>query len=270
MDHMTPQVGETPLIAIFRADMGGEQVNAVDARELHRKLGSKQEFAHWVKSRIADNQFVQGLDYEVFEDRIKNPVGGRPRIDYWLTLDAAKHVAMLERNEQGKTIRQYFIEFEKKAREELAGTPALMRIVSKAIESAILPLRQEVQQVTQLAQELKPRADVYDLVLADKEMSVVEFGRYLEGVNLQRLRSSLLHLKYFYQDPKGIMRVYGPFRDVLFSEKVCKETGYVVLKTEYAGIIEKRDYWLTLDAAKHVTTKDFHDGVKNSRQSFGF
>lgn len=49
---------------------------AVSARELHRFLESKQEFANWIRNRIEKYGFVENQDYEVFDKFIKNPNGG--------------------------------------------------------------------------------------------------------------------------------------------------------------------------------------------------
>lgn len=90
---------------------------AVSARELHRFLASKQEFANWIKKRIEKYGFVENQDYEVFDNFVKNPNGGRPLIEYALSVNMAKELAMIEGNEQGKQARQYFITCEKKLRE---------------------------------------------------------------------------------------------------------------------------------------------------------
>ena len=64
-------------------------------------MGNKRQFTDWVKQRIADCGFQGGVDFLV----LKNEYGGIiEKIDYWLTIDAAKHFAMMERNEIGKTI----------------------------------------------------------------------------------------------------------------------------------------------------------------------
>jgi phage anti-repressor protein len=83
----------------------------VDARMLWENLESRQEFANWIKNRLAD--FVEGVDYDVFDKVIKNPLGGRPQTNYLLTLNTAKHICLLERSEPGRKIRQYLIEVEK-------------------------------------------------------------------------------------------------------------------------------------------------------------
>lgn len=94
-------------------------LQAVSARELHQFLESKQEFSNWIKSRIEKYGFIENQDFEVFDNLIKNPVGGRPLTEYALTIDMAKEIAMVEGNEKGKQARRYFIEIEKRAKEML-------------------------------------------------------------------------------------------------------------------------------------------------------
>lgn len=95
-------------------EQNGER--AVNARELHKFLESKQEFANWIKNRIKDYGFVENQDFEVFDNFIKNSEGGRPAREYIISLDMAKELSMVERNEKGKLARLYFIEMEKKAK----------------------------------------------------------------------------------------------------------------------------------------------------------
>ncbi len=85
----------------------------MDARVLHERLKVTSKFADWVKNRIKDSNLIDNVDYLSFSKILEN--GGRS-IEYHLTIDAAKHVAMIERNEIGKEIRTYFIEAEKELR----------------------------------------------------------------------------------------------------------------------------------------------------------
>lgn len=86
----------------------------VDARFLHQFLKSKQEFANWIKSRIEDYGFVEGRD---FLTSLSKSTGGRRAIDYTISIDMAKELAMLERNEKGRQARTYFINAEKELRQ---------------------------------------------------------------------------------------------------------------------------------------------------------
>lgn len=101
------------LIPIEEKVFNGEQVNSVNARELHTKLEVNSKFADWIKNRLVD--FVENRDYLTISKNLEN--GGRT-LDYFLTLDTAKHIAMIERNEQGRAIRDYFIAKEKEAKEK--------------------------------------------------------------------------------------------------------------------------------------------------------
>jgi anti-repressor protein len=104
--------GGVKVVKIIEHD--GKQ--AVNARELHQKLGSKQEFAHWIKSRIGKYGFVENQDYSSFDNFIKRETGGSVRKEYALSIDMAKELCMVENNEQGRMIRKYFIEMERKAK----------------------------------------------------------------------------------------------------------------------------------------------------------
>ncbi len=86
----------------------------VSARELHNFLEIKTEFRHWFP-RMCEYGFVEGVDYTpvIFE----HPLNKQPTTDYAMTLDMAKEVSMVQRNEKGKVARQYFIKCEKLTRE---------------------------------------------------------------------------------------------------------------------------------------------------------
>ena len=92
-----------------------EQV--VNARELYEFLGSKRQFANWIKERIESYEFVENVDYVVFNKIVKNPKGGRSSIEYAITVTMAKELAMVENNAKGKEVRKYFIECERQAKQ---------------------------------------------------------------------------------------------------------------------------------------------------------
>ena len=48
----------------------------VNARELHEFLGSKRQFANWIKERIESYDFEESIDFVVFHKDMKNPKGG--------------------------------------------------------------------------------------------------------------------------------------------------------------------------------------------------
>lgn len=101
------------IINITTATINNETVNAVNARDLWMYLGSKRQFANWIHQRLAG--FVEGRDFTVNKN-VRGKNGRFQPADYMISLDVAKHLAMLERNAQGYRIRQYFIEVEKQFR----------------------------------------------------------------------------------------------------------------------------------------------------------
>jgi len=96
---------------------GNQQL--VDARLLHQKLKIDTKFHLWIKRRISEYGFAENEDFLLFKIEQRSfsdsKGGGHNRVDYHLTLDMAKELAMLEKNEIGRQIRRYFIAKEKEA-----------------------------------------------------------------------------------------------------------------------------------------------------------
>lgn len=107
------------MLPVYETDKGNR---AVDARELHSQLLVGKDFSTWIKQRIDRYGFIEGEDFSpILGNSDTSTTGaniGRQRKDYLLTLDTAKEIAMVENNEQGRSIRKYFIQVEKKARQQ--------------------------------------------------------------------------------------------------------------------------------------------------------
>lgn len=105
------------LIEINNAVIGRSETNAVNSRDIHKFVGSKRQYADWIKIRLDEIGAIDGVDYVLVSQ--KNETNNGSTKTYIVTLDIAKHLAMMERNEKGKQARQYFIEAEKELKAKL-------------------------------------------------------------------------------------------------------------------------------------------------------
>lgn len=99
-----------------KAHFNGETINAVNARELHKWLESKQDFSTWIKKRIKQCRFIEGVDFVLLHKKMEQVSGAKHLIEYLISYDMVKHLSMLEKSEKGHLVRIYFIEQEKIAR----------------------------------------------------------------------------------------------------------------------------------------------------------
>lgn len=196
----------------------------VDLRELHFHLESKQDFSTWTKSRLS--QFIEGEDFEVFHKLVGNPLGevfpksgenpsagvydnlienpsagvfansgvnssgGRPRIDYAVSIDCAKHIAMMEQTDKGREVRAYFITAEKK----LMQGPTLPSTYVEALEALLIAEKSRAVLVLENA-DMKPKADFHDAVMASDDVIQLATACHVLGlpfgrnILFQRLRN---------------------------------------------------------------------------------
>ncbi|WP_103569163.1 antA/AntB antirepressor family protein [Campylobacter concisus] len=141
----------TELIPINKADFNGAEINSVNARELHAVLESKYQFADWIKSRLEETDAVENIDYIIVSEKTETMTehGKKASIrnEYILSTDIAKEIAMLERNEVGKKVRRYFIEFEKAHKQIFIpqDLPTALRAYANEVEQKELALKQRDQ-----------------------------------------------------------------------------------------------------------------------------
>ncbi len=105
------------IVPVISGRIGERETNIVSARALHGALGVGRDFTNRIKGRVSQYGFVVGVDYIAVEN-LSSPkrasAKSRQQIehDYFLTLNTAKELAMVERSEQGRAIRRYFIQCE--------------------------------------------------------------------------------------------------------------------------------------------------------------
>lgn len=102
---------EDGIIPVYESESKEKLINA---RELHKALKSKRDFSNWISDRIKKYNFIEDEDFSTI---LLESTGGRPKKEYILKLDIAKEIALIENNEQGRILRRYFIEIEKRYRD---------------------------------------------------------------------------------------------------------------------------------------------------------
>lgn len=144
----------------------------LSARELHEFLEIDSNFTTWFK-RMCEYGFDEGAD---FIPHLEESTGGRPSTDYEITLDMAKEIAMIQRNEKGKQARQYFLEIEKQW-----NSPEY--VMNRALEYS----RKQVEQLKHENSEMKPKAIFADAVSSSQTSILVgDLAKLIKqnGVNI--------------------------------------------------------------------------------------
>lgn len=182
---MNDSSSNTAIIAIGSATIGGQAVETVNARDLHAFLEVKARFNDWVARRIAEYGFAEGQDF--YSELSKTPNGGRSSKEYHLSLDMAKELSMVERNEKGKQARQYFIECERRAKEV---TPQLPQTMAEALRLAADQADRLEQQEREL-REAAPKVAFAQRVEASPDAITVGQAAKTIGTGRTRLFSFL-------------------------------------------------------------------------------
>ena len=189
------------LIKLTKNEQGIETVNA---RELHEFLEVKSKFADWFKNRVSEFGFIENSDFVSVSKILES--GGRS-IEYHISIDMAKELSMLERNDKGKQARLYFIECER-----IAKSKQVPQSFAEALQLAANQAKQLEAQAAKVNYFDKV-CDTTGLVNATQvgqkfKMSAVTLNKNLDGLNVynRSIKRGRAFQQWFVDAGNGIMR----------------------------------------------------------------
>lgn len=190
------------LIQITSAAVGDTETQTVNARELHAFLEVGKVFAAWIQERIVQYDFVENQDFVVFSDSGNNLKGGRPAKEYHLTLDMAKELAMVERNEKGKQARQYFIECERQAK-QLTVDPMKVLADPVQLRALLSGYSEKVVQLENKVLEQAPKVEAFNRIAnTDGSFCIRDAAKTLQ-IPEKKLMQFLIENNWVYRRPMG-------------------------------------------------------------------
>ena len=148
--------------AIIRVN---EDTQMMSARELHESLKINSNFTTWF-NRMVEYGFTTGED---FFPKMEESTGGRPSIDYDISMDMAKQICMIQRTPEGKQVRQYLIDLEKAWNTPEQVMARALRIANQTIDS----LHEKVGALQQDNARMKPKEIFADAVSTSKSSILI-------------------------------------------------------------------------------------------------
>lgn len=169
------------LIKITQAQIGYESINAVNARDLHKVLESKRDFSTWIKKKLDDTQAMENEDFVCFHKKVE--ANNATMIEYIISLDTAKEIAMLERNQKGKQVRKYFIECEKELQNQNKLT------LPKTYKEALLELvraEEEKELLLLQAKENEPKIQCFNELMDSR--NAISFANFSKIIGIGEIK----------------------------------------------------------------------------------
>lgn len=194
------------------------------ARDLHEFLEVKTAYKDWFP-RMCEYGFTEGEDFCSF---LSESTGGRPATETQLTIDMAKEICMLQRNEKGKQARQYFLQLEREWNSPEAVMARALRMAEERLErfkaiNANLSVQNAIMQ---------PKAEYFDGLCDRESLTGVRETAKLLGLKQNDFVKWLIDHKYIYRDKRGRLMPYAEHVDSgLFTIKETYND-----KTDWTGV----------------------------------
>ena len=175
----------------------------VSARDLYEFLEATERFNSWFE-RMTQYGLVENTDYTTVKKLTEVPNNGGIQIreldDYQLTIDTAKQIAMLQRNEKGTQARKYFIQVENAWNSPERVMARALTIANKTIETLKIE-----------NSEMKPKADYFDNLVERNLLTNFRDTAKELGLRQTDLINNLIEDGYVYRDQKSKLKPYAKY-----------------------------------------------------------
>lgn len=173
------------LVKIETRQLAGARIQTVNARDLHAALRISKDFSNWIKAQIERARLQEGRDYLLAQKGEQLPSGTKWLKEYHLTLDAAKHIAMVSGTERGFQVREYFLECERRlqSRQDPVQTlndPAALRGLLLNYSEKVIELQHQVD-------DAQPKVEFHDAVTKDDGCHTMQDAAKILGTGGNRL-----------------------------------------------------------------------------------
>ena len=206
--NLNPKIEEVLKIEV--KSINNQELKTINGRNLHQWLDVKSEFRHWIKRRIKKYQFTENRDYLTINKKINRQIFK----EYYLTIDMAKQLAMVENNKKGLEARQHFIKCEEVLKQVIQNHQQLL-------EDPIY-LRKTLGNYVDKVLELQPKAEVYDKLIDSKENICLSDA--IKQLGFEKLKDGFAWLnKILWIFKREKSDIWKPYQDKI-------EKGYLVLK----------------------------------------
>ena len=214
-----------------------ESLFPIDGRELHRNLGVKTPYHVWFP-RMCEYGFEADKDFQTENKNVHRADGSQMpqmQVDHKLSINAAKEICMLQRNDAGKQIRQQLIAIE----EQWNRPEAVMARALKMADRTIQSLNDNVRLLSQQIEADAPKvAFAESFIRADTDILIREMAKHLTDHGF----------------PTGQNKLYQQLRD----------EGYLIKSGQDRNLPSQRSMnngWMTIK----TTTRSSADSTKIDR-----
>lgn len=173
-----------------------EDLQLVSGRDLHQFLEINTPYPKWF-GRMCEYGFVENVDYTTEDKKVRRSDGAvmpQTQLEHNLTIEMAKQLCMLARNEKGKQAREYFIQVEREWNSPEKVMGRALKIANMVINEQKVLIAAQEQQIS----EFKPIRDYVDEILsstsaltitqiaADYDITARALNKILEEEKVQR------------------------------------------------------------------------------------
>ncbi|MFG6383431.1 MAG: phage antirepressor KilAC domain-containing protein [Lachnospiraceae bacterium] len=200
----------------------------VSARELHKEVGSTERFSTWFERQLQFG-FIENEDYTGCKKF--NTLAKQELQDYDLSVDMAKQICMVQKNDRARAVRQYLIDLEKAWNTPEQVMARALKMANQTIDKLKnnnIELENTIQSMDKVINELVPKANYVDIILQSKAtvlitqiaqdygMSARAFNKKLSELRIQRKVGGQWILYADYQG-KGYVHVHSKTIDIVRS-----------------------------------------------------